>query len=519
MSYTSTFINPPSGGQDLLNAVANVAKFNASNTFTATQYINALLSVTGQVAVNSGNLLSVFDASNSNHTNINQIPLLQGDNTTTLASSSLNFGLANSQCMSITNPNSSAAISNATSANPGLIIKPSTLDGSNNFVSQFVNYGTGTANGFSFYNGTDASACSAIAYISSSLPATTESSKILATTEWVKSLPTTTSGAYVDLTTTQSVGGSKTFNDDTTVKKALFFNNTLKNISIGTINSFAYTTGNENVAIGDYTGNNITTGVGNVLIGRNSGNGLITASKNTAMGDGAYATNFDNVGNTSFGANSGHNFLFGSNYNACIGYNAGYNGSSSYLGAANCSFIGPNTSTNSQTLIYNKSTCLGSNSQITKDNQIVLGTSTEEVDILGSLVVSKGLTFTNASTSSFTLPYLPVSLILSSGMLAGFPSPISGNSSQYTLTSIAFNTNITGLQISSIIAGSTFDIFITGGTSLHTVSKVLTSAPGSGIVIVNTLSGNTDFVASSVWLVRGKALTSTLLALEFINYT
>ena len=73
--------------------------------------------------------------------------------------------------------------------------------------------------------------------------------------------------------------------------------------------------------------------------------------------------------------------------NIHIGYNAGIFSSNAGSGIVyRNTFLGNNTTMSLNS--YSNSTCIGSDSIITKSNQIVLGTSTEEIDILGNLQLS-----------------------------------------------------------------------------------------------------------------------------------
>ena len=182
--------------------------------------------------------------------------------------------------------------------------------------------------------------------------------------------------------------------------------------------------GNENTAIGlesQYVGGgNRCSSVGNYAL-RNSiadnncafgylssSNGeLINATYNNSFGVYSLQRNLLGANNNAFGSYALFSLFEGSN-NTAIGNNASRYGN--LANGSNNTLIGSGT----KTLVDSSfSTCLGYNSIITRDNQIVLGTLDESTVILGGLTTSIQ---TITSSSSLTIP-LSTTYIIMNGTL------------------------------------------------------------------------------------------------------
>ena len=112
---------------------------------------------------------------------------------------------------------------------------------------------------------------------------------------------------------------------------------------------------------------NVTTGSSNVSLGNTIMNSVTTGSNNIGIGYQALANNVGASDNIAIGVNSGA--FLSTNNNIAIGTNTGA------------------IATNS----FTSSTCIGVGSKITGSNQVVLGTATETVIILGSLNVTNNI--------------------------------------------------------------------------------------------------------------------------------
>jgi len=198
----------------------------------------------------------------------------------------------------------------------------------------------------------------------------------------------------------------------------LTLNNLSKTVSpygitaVGIYSGTSITTGDRNTLLGSQCGRNITTGSCNTAMGTDTLFSL-TGSANTAIGQSAMsstgATSGFNTGigyysqnsnqgnyNTALGAYSDQTITnSGSNYNVAIGYGtftsnvAGIVTLSSAIGA------------NSNTGGYSRSTALGYNSTCTANNQIMIGTSAENVNIPsnGTIVLGSNTATVNIGTS------------------------------------------------------------------------------------------------------------------------
>ncbi len=162
--------------------------------------------------------------------------------------------------------------------------------------------------------------------------------------------------AYVNLTTTQTVGGAKTFSEDIAGSKNLLLpatTATVGQIMLGG-NRFAHSFGTANTFIGNNAGNLTMTGNDNTASGINSLLANTTGYYNTASGSGSMAFNTTGFQNTATGVssllvntaganNTAHGFQslasnISGNSNTALGSNAGYNqttGSNNiYIGAS-----------------------------------------------------------------------------------------------------------------------------------------------------------------------------------------
>jgi hypothetical protein len=123
-------------------------------------------------------------------------------------------------------------------------------------------------------------------------------------------------------------------------------------------------TGSNNTALGAYSLRNNETGYNNTSTGTNSLLYNTQGSFNTAYGCAALLNNQDGDNNTAIGCNSLQNVS--GNCNTALGVLSGFNSEGNYN-----TFIGVNTDISQNN--YNYSSAVGAYSQITADNQIVLG--------------------------------------------------------------------------------------------------------------------------------------------------
>ena len=277
-----------------------------------------------------------------------------------------------------------------------------------------------------------------------------------------------------------------TFNSKLNVGYSTITSNSESNISVGpgancgtgnyntslgwNAGGSANNTGNNNVAVGDFTISAITSGYFNSAVGNDSLKLITTGYYNTA------------VGHSSF-----YNLTTGYN-NTAIGYRAGYSGTS-----------------------FNNSTAIGCNSVITANNQITLGTSTENVYCPGRFSVVGTVTLPAASISD---------------------SALSSNIARLTATQTLTNKTLTSPVISSISNSGTITI-PTGTLTLATLtgtetltnktltSPVISSISNSGTI---TIPSGTDTLATltGTETLTNKTLTTsglfTALSDASLNY-
>jgi hypothetical protein len=160
------------------------------------------------------------------------------------------------------------------------------------------------------------------------------------------------------------------------------------NTGIGRLALAAITSGSQNIALGDGTMFGLTSGVYNLAIGRSSLNALVSGSQNTAIGASALisATGGNLVG---IGHQAGYAIGSG-NSNVSIGQNSLLNAVNSYAtlsSTSNCTLLGTlaEVTTSGQTTASYR-TAIGSESNATADNQVMLGRAADIVTLPGGLV-------------------------------------------------------------------------------------------------------------------------------------
>jgi hypothetical protein len=161
------------------------------------------------------------------------------------------------------------------------------------------------------------------------------------------------------------------------------------NVSIGVNSLVSNTDGNFNLAVGNETLYSNTTGGLNVALGHGAGSFITTGVANVAVGVGSLKANtsFSCNYNIAVGENCLRDITSGSN-NTAVGSQAGYAGTANTTGSNN-TYIGYQAQANANN--YSNSTALGSGATITGSNQVVLGTSTEKVIVVGDASLNKRL--------------------------------------------------------------------------------------------------------------------------------
>jgi hypothetical protein len=219
------------------------------------------------------------------------------------------------------------------------------------------------------------------------------------------SAPIWTTPSFVDLTTTQSIGGNKTFTGTTTFNADGVINglrigrgagNHNENTAFG-VSALGTGTGSRNTAIGtsslaSYNGtgfnnntsvgyNNLyalTNGTGNTSVGAESMTALITGSSNTSIGNQSLIiTTGDN--NTGVGKGSGSTLTTGSN-NTLIGSTAN---------------VGTNNLTNA--------TALGFGATVTSSNTVQLGNGSVTSVVTSGAITAPSIRLTTGASNGYIL--------------------------------------------------------------------------------------------------------------------
>ena len=127
----------------------------------------------------------------------------------------------------------------------------------------------------------------------------------------------------------------------------------------------------------------------------------------------------------------------------------------------------------------------------------------------GLVSANAGLTVVGTTTLSLlVLPSTQQGLSIVSGVLA-----VPGNWVSCATYYLPMTSNITSAGFSGMIVNASLDIYLVGDNVNRTVSKVLATG------IKTNLSGNTTIAANSVWLIRCKCVSASLVLMDWTNFT
>jgi hypothetical protein len=210
------------------------------------------------------------------------------------------------------------------------------------------------------------------------------------------------------------VGVGSGFYNTTGYNNAFFGTNSGLNNSTGYSNAyFGYNTGASNNAgyanaiFGATAGQNNTSGFANTLIGFAAGQIGVSGDRNTYLG---YASGLDNNGsdNTFLGLGSGRG-ITSSNFNVCIGKDAGFSGNSNGAGTqlTNVTLIGGLAKAVGN---LTNASAIGYNAVVSANNALILGNGVNvgigntapnnKLEITSATTNTSGLRFTNLKSTS-----------------------------------------------------------------------------------------------------------------------
>jgi predicted acyltransferase (DUF342 family) len=265
---------------------------------------------------------------------------------------------------------------------------------------------------------------------------------------------------------------------------------------------FTNTTGGENCAFGNSALRLNTSGTRNVAVG----NGALynnTSINNNAFGYSALYFNTTGSYNTATGRHALYYNTTGIE-NTAIGDAAGnFNKTGSYN-----TFLGANTDVDSSANTWSSSTAIGANAIITASNQIVLGTTTEVVSVLGKLSVVGDASFNGRVDICGNLyANYPASSIPASAIIGG----VGGSS---TGVDISSNQTITGLKTFS--AG----IIVNSASSINDTLYVSKDVSfNSKLSVMNDVSFNKNVDISGNLVIKGNLSVFQQRASSIINTT
>ena len=133
------------------------------------------------------------------------------------------------------------------------------------------------------------------------------------------------------------------------------------------------------------------------------------------------------------------------------------------------------------------------------------------VAVSASGLVSANAGLTVVGTTTLALLVLPVTqqgLSVVSGVLS-----VPGNWVSCATYYLPLTSNITSAGFSGMIVNASLDIYLVGDNVARTVSKVLSTN------IKTNLSGNTTIAANSIWLIRCKCVSASLVVMDWTNFT
>tara|TARA_R110002050_G_scaffold273113_1_gene417045 strand:- start:37563 stop:41423 length:3861 start_codon:yes stop_codon:yes gene_type:complete len=191
---------------------------------------------------------------------------------------------------------------------------------------------------------------------------------------------------FVDLTTNQTIAGTKNFSADITINSTKFgkgagSNANSRNVAVGNSSLISNTSGQWNSAIGTYALQKNTTGSSNTAIGNEAISESIPGSNNTGLGSRALMYT-SGTGNTSVGTNALINSSTGNN-NTSIGLNA----FSTNTTGSNNTAIGASTVVSSAGLT--NTTAIGYGAMVAASNTMQLGnTSITDVKTSGAITAN-----------------------------------------------------------------------------------------------------------------------------------
>ncbi len=331
------------------------------------------------------------------------------------------------------------------------------------------------------------------------------SSTQVATTEFVtNAVSTATSGTFVDLTTTQTVAGAKTFSSDITVngvKIGMGAGNISSNTATGLNALRANMSGRQNTAIGNTSLQANTIGEFNNATGSAALFSNTRGSFNNATGSYALFQNITGNNNTAIGYQALSQNVTGNN-NTAIGYQA-----------------------NVASGLLTNATAIGSGAIVSANNTIQLGADGTSYILNGDTFPTTAITLVKTSgrltlkdvtypnthrstandvltiNSSGTASWSPVSGIVSAGTLTGttLKSTVTGSS----LTSVGILANLT---VTNAIEGS-----ITGNAATATIATTATKLATSRNINGVAFDGTADItVAAEAGALTGTTLKSTV---------
>jgi hypothetical protein len=296
---------------------------------------------------------------------------------------------------------------------------------------------------------------------------------------------------FVDLSTTQTIAGAKTFSSDIVVNGVKIGRGTGdngQNTAIG-ISALGTGTGTRNTgvgynALGNYTGTSFDN---NTAVGYSNSNSITTGQQNTALGAEALMAATTANGNTAIGAQT--LLAATGSGNTALGYASGQ----IITSGTNNTFLG--NGANAGIATATNATAIGNGATVAASNTIQLGdTNVTNVNTSGAITSAAGITGTQL-TSTIATGTAPL-VVTSTTPVANLN--IGGNAATVTT-----NANLTG------------DVTSSGNATTIGASKVVTGMIADGTIAVADLADDAVETAK----IKNAAVTTAKITDANVTYT
>ncbi len=309
-------------------------------------------------------------------------------------------------------------------------------------------------------------------------------------------------GSYVDLTTNQTVGGTKTFSNDLSVNSNTIGRgggNVLGNLALGYLSLAANTTGTDNLAIGSYTlnGNN---GSNNVGVGTSVMQNTTSGATNTGIGSLSLFLNTTGYENVAIGSQAARSVSTGYG-NVGVGTYSLFNAlQSENVGVGTYSLFNMGNGVGNTALGFQAGQYItGFAANTSADNSIYIGRQARGFSVGQDNEIVIGALATGAGSNSVTLGNTSITKTLLNGNVGiGITSPtekveIDGSlKTKHIIGSTSAPTIAVGAALGTGGTASISGTDIAGNVTLNIGTSPPVTTPGLGL----TVTFNTSYTVA-----------------------